>query len=149
VADLALPAGLRELLLAFAVVSLVALVAAGVLVLLLWRRLRRLKLRPGAGFWETLRAVPLGLVVILDLLDLALDVLATPVVWWLLSRLNLRALREVAAVEALIPFTGPLPTMTLCWVLARVSPPGLPPRGAGDGELFEGERVAPGKWRVR
>ena len=148
-ADYTLPEGLRELLAFFAVVSAVALVAALVLGLLLWRRLRKLQVAPGAGFWETLRAVPVGLVVLLDLLDLSLDVLSTPIVWWLLGRLNLRALREVASVEALIPFTGPLPTMTICWVVARMSPSlGGPPPGGG-GRVLEGERVEPGKWRVR
>ena len=146
-ADFALPEGLRELLLAFAVVSVIAFAAAVVLLLLLWRRLRRLKVTPGAGFWQTLREVPLGLVVALDLLDLSLDVLSTPIVWWFLGRFDLRSLRDVASVEALIPFTGPVPTMTICWVLARLSPP-TPPRG-GDGELLEGEQLEPGKWRVR
>jgi hypothetical protein len=141
---------LRQLLLAFAVVAAAALVAALVLLALLWRRLRRLRVEPGTGFWDTLRQVPLGLVVTLDLLDLALDVFAAPVVWFLLGRLNLRQLREVATVEALVPVTGVLPTMTICWLLARLGlrdEPARPRRGAGT--LLEGEQVAPGKWRSR
>jgi hypothetical protein len=150
VADYTLPEGLRELLLVFAAVSVVAFVVALALLLLLWRRLRRLQVTPGAGFWQTLREVPLGLVVLLDLLDLSLDVLSTPIVWWLLGRLNLRALREVATVEAVVPFTGPLPTMTICWWIARFGGPGArPPRRDGGGPVLEGERVEPGKWRVR
>lgn len=144
--------GLRRFLLFLAGVSLVALLAAAVLALLLWRRLRKLQVTPGAGFWQTLREVPFGLVVVLDLLDLALDVFATPVVWWLLGRLNLRALREVASIEALVPFTGPIPTMSVCWLLARFGvAPGGGPRGRGDGEgeVLEAERVGPGRWRVR
>jgi hypothetical protein len=74
----------------------------------------------GDGFFDTLRRVPLGLVVALDLLDLALDVFAAPIVWVLLDRTNLRPLRKVAAVEALIPFTNVLPTMTVCWFIARM-----------------------------
>ena len=153
-ADFTLPEGLRDLLGFLAILSLVALVAALVLGALLWRRLRRLHVTPGAGFWETLRQVPLGLVVLLDLLDFSLDVLSTPIVWWLLGRFNLRALRDVASVEALIPFTGPLPTMTICWALARLSPTlGRPPGGGGagrdGGRVLEAERVEPGKWRVR
>ena len=148
--DLRLPEGLGELLGLLAVVSLVALVAALVLGLVLWRRLRKLDVRPGSGFWDTLRQVPLGLVVLLDLLDLSLDVLSTPIVWWILGRLDLRSLREVASVEALIPFTGPVPTMSICWALARLSPGiGSGPPAAGDRPPLEAERVEPGKWRVK
>lgn len=73
-----------------------------------------------AGFAQTLRAVPLRLVVGLDLLDLGLDVLAAPLVWWMLDRSGLKALRNVAAVEAVVPFTQAVPLMTLCWVGVRV-----------------------------
>jgi hypothetical protein len=150
VAEMTLPEGLQQLLAVFAVVSLLALALAVVLGLMLWRSLRKLKVTPGAGFWQTLREVPLGLAVLLDLLDLALDVFSTPIVWWLLGRLNLRALRDVASVEALIPFTGPLPTMTVSWFLARLGVgPGAPPPRGGGGAVLEGEPVAPGKWRVR
>ncbi|MBC7834909.1 MAG: hypothetical protein H7Y88_07390 [Phycisphaerales bacterium] len=75
------------------------------------------------GFLQTLRRVPLPLVVALDVLDLTLDVLAAPIVWILLDRVGLSALRRVAAIEALIPFTGPIPTMTLCWAFARLTDP--------------------------
>lgn len=75
-----------------------------------------------AGFFETLRRVPLGLVVALDLLDLALDVFSAPIIWVVLDRLNLKALRQVATIEALIPISGPIPTMTICWILARRFP---------------------------
>jgi hypothetical protein len=150
--DFTLPEGLGKLLGAFAVVSVLALVTAAVLGVVLWRRWRRLRITPGAGFWQTLREVPLGLVVVLDLLDLSLDVLSTPIVWWLLGRLNLRALREVASVEALIPFTGPIPTMTLSWWLARAMP-SLGPEPARDrerhgGPVLQAERVAPGRWQA-
>jgi hypothetical protein len=146
---MSLPPGLQRLLAALAVVALIALVTALVLLGVLWRRLRGLRVAPGTGFWETLRQVPFGLVVLLDLLDLALDVFSAPVVWYLLGRLNLRQLREVATIEALVPATGLLPTMTFCWLLARL---GIqdPPRGpGGQGTLLEGEQVAPGKWRPR
>lgn len=73
-----------------------------------------------AGFAATLRAVPLQLVVGLDLLDLGLDVLAAPVVWLLLDRAGLKPLRSVATVEALIPFTQPIPMLTLSWLAVRV-----------------------------
>jgi len=128
--NLTLPPGLRDLLVVVAVVSALALVAALVLAALLWRRLRGLK-TSGGGFWQTLREVPFGLVVLLDLLDLALDVFSAPIIWFLLRRLGLTALREVATVEALIPFTAPLPTMTFCWLLARL--------GMGDGAGGRGD----------
>lgn len=74
-------------------------------------------------FFEALRRVPLGLVVTLDVLDLLLDFFATPIVWVILDRLGYKALRKVAAIEALIPFTGPIPLMTICWIVARVTDP--------------------------
>ena len=143
--DWTLPPGLGHFLWLLAGISLAALLAALVLAVLLWRRLRKLK-TSGGGFWQTLREVPLGLVVLLDLLDLALDVFSAPVIWWLLRRLRLQALSEVATIEALIPFTAPLPTMTLCWVLARLGTGR--DRGRGAGTVIEGVRVAPGRWKA-
>lgn len=145
--ELETPGWLSHLLLVMAAVAAVALVAALLLGLLLWRRLRRIEVAPGTGFWGTLRQVPFGLAVLLDLLDLGLDVLATPIVWFLLDRLKLRQLRDVASVEALVPFTGPLPLMTLCWLLARLGIQDAPRRGRG--ELIEAEQVEPGRWRPR
>lgn len=107
--------------------AVVAVVATGLgAALLFWtiHRLRKIQLAPDAGFWETLRAVPLGLVVALDLLDLGLDVFAAPVVWFMLRRSGLERLRNVAVVESLLPFTQALPTMTLAWLLARAMPNG-------------------------
>jgi hypothetical protein len=146
VSDWTLPAGLGDLLRFFAILSGVALLLAAVLAALLWRRLKRIRVS-GGGFWQTLREVPLGLVVLLDLLDLALDVFSAPIIWLLLRRLGLSALRDVATVEALIPITGPLPTMTFCWLLARL---GFGDGGPGEGgKLIEGERVGPGRWTAR
>ncbi len=142
--------GLRDFLVLLALVSFASLVAAGVMVALLWRRLRRLR-TTGRGFWQTLREVPLGLVVLLDLLDLGLDVFAAPVIWFLLRRLNLTALSEVATIEALIPISAPVPTMTLCWLAARVRRRDGAPllgAGAGGGPVLEGEQVAPGRWKA-
>ena len=56
----------------------------------------------------------------IDLLDLALDFLAAPISWLILDRLGLKALRGVSAVEALIPGTQLIPTMTLCWFGVRL-----------------------------
>lgn len=82
-------------------------------------QLRKLDIPPDADFTETLQYTPLLVVVSLDLLDLGLDVLAAPLVWVILSWLGLKSLRNVATVEALIPFTGPIPTLTLAWLAVR------------------------------
>ena len=83
------------------------------------RRLRQIDIPPDADFNETLLLTPLIAVLAIDLLDLGLDMLAAPVVWILLDRLGLKALRNVAAVEALLPFTQPIPTLTVCWLAVR------------------------------
>ena len=144
-----LPEWLSRLLVLMAWLSLFAMAAALVLLALLWRRLRRVEVAPGTGFWDTLRLVPIGLPILLDLLDLSLDVFSTPIVWFLLDRLRLRQLRDVASVEALIPFTGPLPLLTICWVLARFGFGGRGAAAPGAGRLLEGEQVGPGRWRPR
>jgi len=148
--ELSLPPGLDRLLYALAIVSAVSLVVALVMTVVLWRRLRRLSIS-GGGFWQTLREVPLGLVVLLDLLDLALDVFSAPIIWFLLKRLGLQSLRDVATIEALIPISGPIPTMTICWGLARLKSDGRPLLGGGPvaGRVLEGERVGPGRWQGR
>ena len=92
---------------------------ATLLLVYVYRRLQRLDVPENAGFFATLRLVPLALVVGLDLLDLGLDVFSAPIVWYLLRRLRLGALRNVATFEALIPFTGPIPTLTIAWFAAR------------------------------
>jgi hypothetical protein len=143
VSDWSLPPGLGDFLRVLAAISAVALLVAVALAVLLWRRLRRMR-TSGGGFWQTLREVPLGLVVLLDLLDLALDVFSAPLIWFLLRRLRLEALSQVATIEALVPFTAPLPTMTLCWIAARL---GFgDDRSRGKGNLIEGVRVGPGRW---
>lgn len=128
-------------------VLLICVVAAGLLLALVYRQLRRINVPPNADFFTTIRAVPLALVVALDLLDLGLDILATPIVWVILSRFRLQALRNVAAVEALIPFTQPVPTLTVAWIAARMFNLGdapLPRR-----EVIETEEVRPGEYRPR
>ena len=98
---------------------LMALLLAGLLFWWSWRHLRDLHLPAGAGFVETLRLVPLPVVLMLDLLDLALDIFAAPVAWVALSTLGLRSLRTVTIVEALIPGTQFIPTMTASWLAVR------------------------------
>lgn len=107
-----------------ALILLMAMALAGTLGVLLLalavRRLRSLEIPPDATFGETLYLTPLSLVVAIDMLDLALDILAAPISWAILDRLGLKALRGVAAVEALIPGTQIIPTLTLCWIAVRL-----------------------------
>jgi len=98
----------------------VSLLLAVVLLLLFVRRLRRIKIPAGAGFSETLRHTPFILALIIDLLDFALDFLAAPFAWVLLDRLGFKGLRGVSVVQALIPFTQPVPVMTLSWIFVRL-----------------------------
>ncbi len=100
----------------------VSVILAALLLALVWRRLQNIQVPPNAGFAETLRYTPFSVVLIVDLLDLGLDFLAAPVAWVLLDRLGLKALRGVSVIEALIPFTQPIPTMTLSWLAARLFP---------------------------
>ena len=136
---------LRTCLGIFAVVAVAALILAGLCLVRAFARLRQIRLPADADFFTTVRAVPLSLVVGLDLLDLALDSFSTPIIWFLLNRLQLQALRNVASFEALIPFTGPIPTLTLAWIAARVFQLGRP----YDPSVLETEQVGPGHYAPR
>lgn len=87
---------------------------------ILWRRISNLRVPPDAGFFATMHYVPLILVILLDLLDFGLDFFAAPISWILLDRLGLRSLRNKAVIQALIPFTQPIPVLTIGWVAARL-----------------------------
>ena len=84
------------------------------------RQMRRIDIPDNADLTTTLLAIPLVVVLGLDLLDFALDFLALPIVWVLLNNMKLRALRNVSAVEALVPFTQPIPTLTIAWIAVRL-----------------------------
>ena len=102
------------------VAMLLSLVLAGVLIILTYRRLKRIRIPPGADFVTTLRRVPLTLVLFLDLLDFGLDFFSVPIAWVILGRLGLQSLRGVTVVEEIIPGTQFLPTMTAAWFAARL-----------------------------
>jgi hypothetical protein len=114
---------LTTLLLIMAVCAVLALLG----LLALARSIRRLNVPPDADFFTTMRYVPLALVILLDLLDFGLDIFAAPISFIVLDRMRLRGLRNKAAVEALIPFTQPIPTFTLGWIAARLLNLGQPP----------------------
>ncbi|MBI4789952.1 MAG: hypothetical protein HY782_23205 [Chloroflexi bacterium] len=91
------------------------------LVLIVWAvwAIRRIDLPPGADYITALRATPLVVVIILDLLDASLDIFSAPITWFLLGRLGLAPLRGVAVIEGLIPLTNFIPLMTISWLYAR------------------------------
>jgi uncharacterized membrane protein len=95
-------------------------IAGGLLLIIAVHKVRGIDIPQDASFSETLLATPLAVVVAIDLLDLALDVLAAPLSWAVLDWLGLKALRGVATVEALIPGTQLIPTLTLCWLGVRI-----------------------------
>jgi hypothetical protein len=111
---------LRDLGIALLILMALGLVAGSLLLALAVVQLRRIQIPPDATFVETLHMIPLVLVLAIDLLDLGLDVLAAPVSWIILDRLGLKALRSLATVEALIPGTQFLPTLTACWIGVRL-----------------------------
>ena len=104
-----------------------SLLLALILFVVVIRKLKRLDIPPDASYGETLLYAPFLLVVFIDLLDWGLDVLAAPIAWVVLDRLGLKALRNVSAVEALIPFTQPIPTLTLSWIWVRLFGVDYPP----------------------
>ena len=108
---------IATILLAFMGAS-VFIAVLGLLALI--RSIRRIQVPPDADFFTTMRYIPLTLVILLDLLDFGLDVLSAPVMWIFLDRMGLPNLRNKATVEAIIPFTGPIPTFTVGWILTRL-----------------------------
>ncbi|MGC9399725.1 MAG: hypothetical protein ACP5HM_11380 [Anaerolineae bacterium] len=109
----------RHLGLGLLVAMGVSVVLALILILLTYRRLKRIEVPPDADFFTTLRHVPLSLVLILDLLDFGLDFLGAPVGWLILTHLGLGGLRGITVVEGLLPGTQLVPTLTGAWLLAK------------------------------
>ncbi|MAT99775.1 MAG: hypothetical protein CL608_21760 [Anaerolineaceae bacterium] len=100
----------------------VALILALLLLFIVWRQVKRIHIPPDATFGQTLLLTPFLVVLMIDLLDFALDFLAAPISWIILDRLGLKALRGVSMVESLVPFTQAIPTMTLAWIWVRLFP---------------------------
>jgi hypothetical protein len=81
---------------------------------------KRINIPENADFITALRATPLTVVIVLDLLDFFLDFLSAPFAWVLLGYLGLKPLRTVTVIESFIPFSQFVPTMTVAWVIARL-----------------------------
>ncbi|MFO7537633.1 MAG: hypothetical protein R6X32_06185 [Chloroflexota bacterium] len=109
-----------ELLRSLGMLLLLAMGVSLVLALLLFvfviRQLRKIRVPVEAGFSETLRYTPFLVVIFIDLLDFALDVLAAPFAWIVLDRLGLKSLRGVSVVQAVIPLTQAIPALTISWI---------------------------------
>ncbi|HEX9018861.1 MAG TPA: hypothetical protein VF806_06725, partial [Anaerolineaceae bacterium] len=106
------------------VLAIIALIGLGLSLLLaawIFIRVRRINLPAGTEFFDALRATPLSVVILLDLLDLSLDIFSAPVAWFILSKLGLEPLRPVTVIKDLIPLPGleALPMMTIAWGISR------------------------------
>jgi hypothetical protein len=113
---------LRLLINVAAVIMVISLLAAVLLLMIAIRRVRKIRVPPNAGFVATLQGTPFVVVLGLDLLDLALDVFAAPLAWGILEYLGLKGLQTVTVIESLFPGTQLIPTLTLCWLAARLMP---------------------------
>ncbi len=97
----------------------IGLLFAAALLAVTVHKIRQMHLSGDMGFVATLRAVPISLVIALDLLDFALDVFSAPISWLLLTKLRLQGLRTVTVIKDLIPFTEFVPALTLAWIAVR------------------------------
>ncbi len=136
---------LRSLIATVALAVLLVLTLAAAALYLAYRKLRRIRIAADSDFFTTVRAVPLALVVGLDLLDLGLDVFSTPITWLLLDRMGLKALRNVATIKAVIPIGDMIPALTIAWLAARYFKLGR----AADPDLIETDRVGPNSYVPR
>mgnify|MGYP000027826795 CR=1 FL=1 len=112
---------MRDVAIVVAICIAAAISAGMALLVVAAKQIRDLDLPEDADFFETLRAIPITIPIALDLLDLGLDVFSAPVSWIILEMLGLGALKAVTIVEALIPGTNLIPTMTVAWAFARMT----------------------------
>jgi hypothetical protein len=109
------------------IAAIVGLVGGTLLLIVAFRQVRHLDIPEEADFFETLRLVPITVPLALDLLDLAFDAfLAGPLAWIILEAMGLKALQLVSSVEGFLPGTSLLPTLTLSWIVARITQPSRP-----------------------
>jgi hypothetical protein len=89
------------------------------LVWVIWR-VKRIQIPQNTDFFTTMRATPLSVAILLDLLDFTFDIFSIPFTWVLLGYLGLQPLRTVTIIEALIPGTQFIPLLTIAWIIARL-----------------------------
>jgi hypothetical protein len=104
------------LLLIMAIIGVVAAIALIGMV----RQVREIRIPHGADFFETMHYVPFMLVLLLDLLDFGLDIFSAPICWIILDRMGMSSLRNMSTLQSIVPLTGPVPVMTVSWLLARL-----------------------------
>ncbi len=103
----------------FGVVAIAGVIGAVLLLVNASQQIAHLEVPEGADFFETLQHIPITVPIALDLLDLAFDIFAAPISWFVLELLGLQSLQGVTVIEGLLPGTGFLPTMTIAWFIAR------------------------------
>ncbi len=111
---------LYSFILLLATISAITIIPT--LLLLAWViwQVKKINLSPDADFMTAMRATPLVIVILLDLLDLTFNFMSAPISWVILTYLGLQPLRGVTIVEDILPGTELIPTMTVAWVAARV-----------------------------
>jgi hypothetical protein len=110
---------LQDIVLVLGICAAVGLGGAVTLFVMAFQQIKEIDIPPEADFFETLQLVPITIPLALDCLDLAFDFLGAPVAWILLEMLGLRALQMVTVFESIIPGTQLIPTLTVCWFVAR------------------------------
>ena len=97
----------------------IGLAGAVTLLVLAFQQVKEIDVPENADFFETLQLIPITVPLALDFLDLAFDVFSAPISWVVLEMLGLRALQMVTVFESLIPGTQLIPTLTVCWFVAK------------------------------
>ena len=110
------------------IVLVASLAVLAVWAWLVYSLLRRLTVDRAPESVEALRQMPLALALGVDAIDLGLDFFGAPIVYALLSRGDLRALRRLTLFESLLPGTQLIPSLTISWLYAH---------HAGDGTAAE------------
>ncbi|MGB0384176.1 MAG: hypothetical protein ACPGWR_05050 [Ardenticatenaceae bacterium] len=115
----------QQLFLYFLGLAAVSLFLATIMGIWIWHSVSKFRLPDDVTFIEAMRLSPFRVVLFLDLLDFGLDFFSAPISWMLLSRLGLTKLRGATILEAFIPGTQAIPTMTLTWIFVRLFGPKL------------------------
>jgi hypothetical protein len=108
-----------NILLALGICAAVGLTGAVTMLVVAFQQVRGIDIPPDADFFGTLQLIPISVPLALDFLDLAFDVFSAPISWVVLEMLGLRSLQMVTVFESLIPGTQLIPTLTVCWFVAR------------------------------